>query len=299
MSWLLINQNGFFLMKGGNDKYIDKVDLEDININGTSLTSKISNFPNFWFDSIQAPRTIKIKRNETQVINVFSNLELLKILEIPVNRKVIFELKRQDGINNMLKRYFEIIGDYSLSTFYRYQNTHKVLPIKFSVNREIRTNKIKLDSSFFDNIDDNVNYDIANPKFSDIFLEAVYDAGITIRPYFTDYIENETIRPLLYFIKQPAPDLITRPVFTETLEKALLPVTYSLSSTTLSDILQYLLDTWKIAVNPTFDIWANPRPTPMTFSGKVSFTEVMDTIATIHSAFWDWQGSTVFLKKSN
>ena len=113
MSWLKLNNDALFLMKGGDSTYIDKVEIKPAIIDGKDV-EVIKYFPGVWFKSVQWPRTIVVNTDKSgEGTESFSNLSILRMLAIPIDKRFYKELSKAKKIPDLIEKFNELNCDYS------------------------------------------------------------------------------------------------------------------------------------------------------------------------------------------
>ncbi len=307
MSWLKLNNDTLFLMKGGDKTYIDKVPIKEASID-TKNIQVIENFPGVWFESIQYPRTIVVNTDKSgEKTKSFSDLAILRMLAVPIDKHFFNEMKKKKNLRDLIQVFNELNGDYSddFKTFsYSYQKgdgseediEYKVDFLRYQYSIEASRASITFPDGLFPPRDD-IDISFENPAFADeILLPIINSAGLTVRPslyrFSSPDSDNPKIGAALDIIQQPKPQL-RRPVTTlETLEKSIIPKIYapngSGNSPKLSDVKLHLSERWGISINNPSS-W-NTREISLVLPDLITFPEIMDEICFLLNATWDWFG---------
>lgn len=296
MTYFLLTKTAWYLMQDGTELYLDKADLTPVA--GSTTSYKIT-LPKQWFRKGQAPEenkflpgTLQIKLN-AQGIQPFREPQVgvLSVFSVPLNKvdfdKIIKIKNLPDLISviysqvKKLPRSFQ--APYLDYIFFpkNYESQTLIFP-QIIFTEDISTNNFK--KGFND------------PSLGEILLWVTWLMGLTPRPrIITRNISNSQQqgyqRYLLDFIVRSQHDLATQPTTMATLEKAFKLFSYDFSGQPkmLAEVLKYIKSTKEI------DIQVNALPSlsnqsiTLTFSDKVTFTEVMDAIANFLEATWDWQ----------
>ena len=298
MSWLQLTDNYLLLMKGGSDQYIDRVKIDG---------QKIAEFPRKWFTSAsQRPRTMIIGLETTgDDIPSFAeaqNIQLLKKFEVPISFQLFEEMKKRKTILELLDLFKKQLGDFT-DEFFEYndelsQKTLNIQPFGFVASEEVKMiNKLNFPEIDFDPRDP--DFSRSTPSFASIFLEVLRQANVTVRPRIAEYLPSDSkITVSLDFIKQPDPNRLSSVVPLSTLEKAVKPKRFNATGEGLKNVdgvLKQLKKEREIVVNsPSL---GSERDLPY-LEGLLTFTDIMDTMASHYAAFWDWVGDRAILTKT-
>ncbi len=299
MSWLKLTSAALYLMEGGTDAYIDKTKIQYIDDQKIGLKK----FPNRWFSSkLQRPKTLILDLNDNNEVKPFCDLNFLKLLEIPISRDSFKDLEMSQSIPDIFTRFFGLMGEFS-DEFFQYKEEYKILPPLLTFPDRAYEKK-PLTFPVIDYQDGLVDYLRKEPSFGDIILWMAWKEKLTIRPFLNKFSQDPTvdrnIRVELKFVDQPLPSIATQAVSLETLEKALVPKPYIINDddTQLFDVLDFLASDRKIAVNVANGV--EDRKARIRLLGNVTFTEIMDSVASTLGLKWDWQGSSsAFLAQSS
>lgn len=301
MSWLKLTEKAIYLMEGGTDYYIDRVEFTKKEGEGESGL-EIKKFPYRWFSSIVTrPRTIIVDKEKVDRENnvvpskPFSNLNFLKLFELPVNREFFDELKRCKNLDAIINKFYELMGGFS-DDFFNFEYDGKdyyLLPPNITSSTNEFYNDRELTFPNIDFHEQEPDYAREEPSFAEIFLPLVWRSKLTVRPVLERFPPTTSnVRVNLVFIPQPRPGVVTQPMDLQTLDRALEPKVFDPSG----NIYDYLQNTWEIGVIPF--VAENQINVPLV--GRiVTFTDVMDAIAVGYDAVWDWQGNFAFLKSSH
>jgi hypothetical protein len=313
MSWLRISDKALYLMEGGTDKYIDKVAFS------STEPAKIKDFPNYWFTQADTrPTTIIAENGNILLPKSFSDLNFLKLLELPINNKFYKQLKECRSLDSVIKKFYELIGGFS-NEFFLYEYNYKTLDnkkviqnvkktffllppkisnrsnVKFYADRDLR--------QFFPDLDFQETkppYFREEPSFaSDIFLSLIFNCELTIIPRLIKFsLDDKNIRVELTFQDLRIKDSVTQAVDIQTLDKALLPITLTEIELSLeSDILDVLNTQWGINVIPSGSFGKDDFIGYKTLGKNFTFIDYMDAIAIKTLSDWDWEGKFAFIKK--
>jgi hypothetical protein len=247
MSWLKLNSESLYLMKGGVKKYIDKVSIEQIPLEEDNKKTMpgLVDFPYGWFASVmQRPGTIIINPDEKDkdekgenLITPFSTNTILKILEIPISYELFVELKKADKVSKLIEIFLDNLGRFS-DNFYKYYHSdnqvYRVLIPSFPDAEEISIEPKDFPTIIFNPDPDDEEED---PSFSQILFGLIFKKGYTIRPFLLKTPEKDSkIQAQLSFIMQPGKNPVRslKVVSVSTLEKAVEPRNFA---KLLNDIL--------------------------------------------------------------
>lgn len=303
MSWLKLTAGHLYLMKGGSDQYIDKVKIDHSSVEDEKIQGSIKEFPQEWFTSAsQRPKTIIVnleeERDGVSRLDSFSKVQILRRFEIPVSYQFFEELKTSTKISQLIKKFEEVVGMKFSDEFLNYTNsagkTWKIVSsIKYSRDFEIESCPMNPTNP------NDPDADEEEPPFAtEVFLPVIWSSGFTIKPYLTSNPEEDSTIRIELRIEQPRASLSLRPVSIATLEKAVKPQTFTRKDENkiVKDVLQQLSDKRGIAINASPDMQGSNAE--FNFSGQLTLTDVMDTIASTHGAFWDWQGDSAFIRRT-
>jgi hypothetical protein len=304
MSWLKLTAGYFYLMKGGSDSYIDRVKITPVKTDVGKLQGSISEFPHEWFESnIQRPKTIIVNLGEESdgkpIYEAFTKAQLLRRFETPVSYEFFENLKTSRKISEFAKKFEDTVGTKFSDEFLTYTDIDSgkkwkiVSKIKYGEDFDIKNfppNPINSNDP---------DADEEEPSFSDILLEIIWNAGFSIRPYLINNPNDESKIVVELNIVRPRATLAPQRVTIVTLEKAVIPKDFKRKDENkkVGEVLKQLSNERNIVVNTPDDM--ADRGAEFSFDGQLTFTEVMDTIAINHGAFWDWQGrDSAFLRRT-
>jgi len=298
MSWLKLTSQAFYLMEGGTDQYIDKVEIENLSDDKVGF----KDFPKQWFTSkLQRPRTLIVDLEDNKIARPFCDFDFLKLFEIPISKPSFENLKKSQSIPEVFDRFFDLMGGFS-NEFFQYKLEYRILPPLLTFPDRVHENK-PLTFPVIDFRDDEADFSRKEPSFAEIMLWLAWKEGLTIRPFLNKFSPDpaidRNIRVELKFIDQPLPAIATQAVSLETLENALIPKPYNIDNDDpqLFDVLDFLAIDRKIAVNIANDL--TDRRARIRLLGDVTFTEIMDKLASTLNLKWDWQGSnSAFLSQN-
>jgi len=285
-------------MRGGSQEYIDRAPITD---------NSIIDFPRRWFTSVlQRPRTLLLSLDiNGETINSFvkeKGINLLKKMEVPVSYSLYSEMKKAVKISDLLALFKNKMGDFT-EEFYAYDDVSsgmrlRTQPLVFSLSKEVsEISGLRIPDIDFDPRDP--DYAKAAPSFGSIFLEVLRQEKVTVRPRIADYQPaNSNISLQIDLIKQPDQNLNSGVIPLLTLEKAVKPFEFNSQGrnfSTLNEVLAELKKERGIVVNASgFSGQAGSLPD---LEGLSTFTDIMDTISSFYSAYWDWVGDRVVMKK--
>ena len=291
MSWLKLTSEALYLMEGGTDAYIDKAMIQSLDDQKKVLPS----FPNRWFaSSLQRPKTLIVNLNDDKPVIPFCNFSLLKLFEIPISHPAFKNLEMSQSIPEIFERFFGLMGGFS-NEFFQYRGVYQILPPLLTFPDRAYSKKT-LSFPVIDYQDSKTDYLRKEPSFGDIILWLTWKEKLTIRPFLNKFSPNpaidKNVRIELKFIEQPLPSIATQAVSLETLEKALEPRPYDIANddAQLFEVLDFLARDRNIAVNVPNDL--TDRRAKIRLLGDVTFTEIMDSLASTLGLRWDWQGSS-------
>jgi len=303
MSWLKLTASNLYLMKGGSDKYIDRVRLitQPLGASNT-LEGYINEFPHEWFlDEAQRPKTIIVntleERNGAPTLNPCTSSILLRRFETPVSYKLYEELSKSKDISDLILKFENSIGyrfTDEFSTFYLDGRPLKIISrIKSQGNIEIKKFPVNPINP------NDLDFDQEEPSFISILLELIWDAGYTIKPYLLNNPNFDDKISVELLVSEPQSPVGPQRVSAETLEKAALPIKFirKEENQKLFQVLKQLSDERGISVNCSNDI--SNQYLDNIFEGQLTFTAVMDIISSAQGALWDWQGiDTALISRS-
>jgi hypothetical protein len=301
MTYFRLTKKAWYLMQGGTELYLDKADLTSTPATG-SYKIKL---PKHWFRQGQPPVENKFLPGTLQIkldLDTEENQPLpfrepqvgaLSIFSIPVNKDFYNEFKGKKNLPELLNQIYSLISKFPRSfpdNFLSYifiPPSHESLQLKFPY---IAFTKDISQDEFKNGLND--------PSLGEVLLWVTWLMGLTPRPcLLRSSRQNNYQGYLLNFIPHPQPELASQPTTMATLEKAFNPFSYEFSGKPkmLAEVLA--------SINKEIDIQVNALPSlsnqsiTLTFSDKVTFTEVMDAIANFLEATWDWQNeNSVFLR---
>jgi hypothetical protein len=302
MSWLKLTSGYLYLMKGGSDQYIDRCKINQISSTNQKTLGSIAEFPHEWFESeIQRPKTIIVNLNEDKdgqsKLDSFTTVQLLKRFESPVSYQFFETLKTSKKISELIKKFEDTVGTRFSDEFFVFHDTEKSWKV---------TSKVRFAEDFdlctfpLNTINPNdPDADEEEPSFIDILLEVILNSGYTIKPYLLNNPNNESRIVFELSIEKVNAALSPSRITIMTLEKAVIPKEFKRrdENQKVGEVLKQLSEERKIVVNTPSDI--ADRDAEFNFDGQLTFTDVMDTIALNHGAFWDWQGrDSAFLRRT-
>jgi hypothetical protein len=297
MSWLKLTRKALYLMEGGTENYIDKVEFASVK-DGDPL--KIKEFPYGWFSSVVTrPKTIIVDKSEPpKSHSSFSDLAFLKLFEIPINRQFYDELKKCRSLDAVLKKFYALMGGFS-SDFFKYSmGDQYLLPpsVSSSSDSEYYTDK-DLSQSFpeIDFQEPEPDYYREEPSFDEIFLPLIWRNKVTLIPKLEPFSTTDTnIRVKLTFRKQQIE--VREALDIKTLDIALQPKAFSKPT----NIFKYLEDNWKIPITRVNSNGNNfpANPDISLIDGEnYTFADIMDAIADSTMSDWDWSGRRAVIKQ--
>ncbi len=302
MSWLKLTASYLYLMKGGADQYIDRVKINQSLSTNEKIEGTIAEFPHEWFESeVQRPETIIVELNEEKdgqsTISSFTTAQLLKRFEVPVSYQFFEKLKTSKKISELIGKFEETVGTRFSDEFFVFNNAGKswkiISKIKFAENFDIQAFPFNPINPADPDADEE------EPSFISILLEVIWDSGYTIKPYLLNNPNDEAKVVVELNIETPKASLSPQRVTSSTLEKAVVPKEFKRKEENrkVGEVLKQLSQERKIVVNTPNDM--ADRDAEFDFDGQLTFTDVMDTIALNHGAFWDWQGrDSAFLRRT-
>lgn len=299
MSWLKLNSEFLYLMKGGVKKYIDKVAITQIPLeeDNTKATSGFVDFPYGWFTSTQRPQTIIVNPFEKDEVAPFSTNTILKFLEVPISYKLFKELKEADKVSSLIEIFIDNVGRFS-DDFYQYKHSdnqlYRVLIPGFSDAEEISLEPKDFPTIIFNPDPDDEEED---PAFSQILFGLVLKRGYTVRPVLLKTPGKDSkIQAQLGFIKQPGSGLTrsSKVVSVSTLEKAVEPREFASLLNSQPDLKSVLKKLSEIIPSDA-ESQLLSKTADIAFDGLDTFTEVMDKICRRYSTVWDWQGDSAYI----
>jgi hypothetical protein len=291
-------------MKGGSDQYIDRVKIEQTSREEEKIKGFIKEFPHEWFESEQSPGTIVTKLDEeqggTSKLRSFTKTQILKRFDVPVTYKSFDNLAKSSKLSELISTFEKTIGTRFSDEFFTFyiDPTNPKTSKSWNVVSKIKYTKDLDIDNFPPNPINPIDPDAEEeePSFADeILLQIVWSSGHTIKPYLRNNPneEDETeIRVELLIDEKPkgSPSSAQRPTIS-TLEKAVTPQEFERLSEnkSLAAVLDQLSSARNIVVNYPADL-ATISAELYNFKGKLTFTDVMDTIASNTGTFWDWDG---------
>lgn len=305
MSWLKLTAGYLYLMKGGADRYIDRVKIDQTSSTDEKIEGSIAEFPHEWFESeIQRPRTIVVNLDEERdgqpKLDPFTTVQLLKRFEAPVSYQFFENLKTSKKISELIKKFEDTVGTRFSDEFFLFSDAGKswkiTSRIKFTDDFEIKTFPLNPINPADPDADEE------EPSFISILLEVIWNSGFTIKPFLRNDPETDpTISVELSIEKkhQGSPSSAQRPT-SLTLEKAVRPTNFvrKNENTTIRQVTSQLSSERGIIVNVDVDV-SNSTSAEFNFDRKLTFTDVMNTIASNTGTFWDWDGiDSAFIRKT-
>jgi hypothetical protein len=304
MSWLKLTPGYFYLMRGGANSYIDRVKIVQVEKYSDQIQGFIEEFPHEWFDStIQRPRKIIVNLEEeidgSPIYLPFTKNQILKRLETPVSYDFFEYLRVSKRISEFIKKFEVVVGTRFSDEFLSYVDSKSgkrwnvITKIKYSEDFEIKNfpqNPINSNDP---------EAEEEEPSFSDILFEVLWNEGFSIRPYLMSNPDDDSKIVVELNIFRPKALLAPQRTTISTLEKAIIPKKFKRKEENrkVCDVLKQISDERNITVNAPDDM--ADRRAEFNFDGQLTFTEVMDTIALNHGAFWDWQGrDSAFLRRT-
>jgi hypothetical protein len=289
MSWLKVTKKALYLMQGGTDNYIDKVEFTP-----QSAPKEIKDFPYFWFSSkVTRPKTVIADKDDSP--RSFSDLKFLKLFELPVNKQFYDELKNCRSLDAVLKKFYVLIGGFS-DSFFKYDEIHYLLPPSISnssdseyyVDRNLSQSFPDLDFQEFE-----PDYDRKEPSFFDeIFLPLIWRNKVTILPKLEPFLPSDkNIRIKLTFKQQKLE--VRESVDIQILDASLQPKAF----TKPSNIFDFLEHTWKIPITRVGKEFPANVDISLIKDEKYTFTDIMDAIADSTMSDWDWSGRRAVIKQ--
>jgi hypothetical protein len=300
MSWLKLTAGYLYLMKGGSDQYIDRVKINQTLQSNEKIEGSIAEFPYEWFESeLQRPKTIIVNLDEERdgqsKLNAFTAVQLLKRFEAPVSYQFFEDLKTSKKISELIKKFEIIVGTKFSDEFFLFSEVGRswkiISRIKFIEDFEIRTFPINPINP------NDPDADEEEPSFISIFLEIIWNSGYTVKPYLLNNPNEDSKIVIELTIEKAKAPLPPQRVALSTLEKAVIPNEFKRKEENrkVGEVLKQLSDERKIIVNTPNNV--AEREAEFNFDGQLTFTDIMDTIALNHGAFWDWQGrDSAFLR---
>jgi hypothetical protein len=309
MSWLKLTAGNFYLMKGGSDEYIDKVKIENrSNVKpGEKQIGIIKEFPHEWFESsIQRPKTIVVtlaeERDGISRLQPFTKAQVLRRFEVPVSYKFFEYLKTSQKISEVVSKFEKTVGTRFSDEFFVYSDPNSGKSWK--VTSRIRyTEDFPITSFPLNPINSaDPDADEEEPSLISILLEVIWNSGFTIKPFLRNNPdEDSTINVELSIESKPkgSPSSAQRPI-SSTLEKAIQPKKFVRKDENkkVREVINQLSEERDIIVNVDSDIRTD-LSAEFNFDRKLTFTDVMNTIASNTGTFWDWDGiDSAFLRKT-
>ena len=307
MSWLKLTAGYFYLMKGGADQYIDRVKIEQTSSGDGKIKGTIEEFPHEWFESaIQRPKTIVVNLDEEQdgksKLEPFTKAQFLKRFEVPVSYEFFESLKTSSKISELIKKFEETVGTRFSDEFLTYtdpisnKSWNILSRIKYREDFDVKSFPLNPINSSDPDADEE------EPSFAEeIFLQIIWNSGFTVKPYLRNNPNEESeIRIELFIDAKPkgSPSSAQRPTIS-TLEKAVKPQEFKRENDnkSLPAVLNQLPTARGIVVN--FPAGLSETSAEFNFNGKLTFTDVMDTITSNTGTFWDWDGiDSAFLRQT-
>jgi hypothetical protein len=302
MSWLKLTAGYLYLMKGASDQYIDRVKINHASSTNKKIEGSIAEFPHEWFESeIQRPKTIIVNLDEERdgqsKLDSFTTVQLLKRFEAPISFQFFENLKTSKKISELIKKFEDTVGTRFSDEFFLFSEGEKswkiTSRIKFSEDFEITTFPLNPINP------NDPDADEEEPSFISIFLEVIRNSGFTVKPFLLNNPNDEAKIVVELNIEKAKSPLSPQRVTISTIEKALIPKEFKRKEENrkVGEVLKQLSDERRIVVNTPNDM-AN-RDAEFNFDGQLTFTDVMDTIALNHGAFWDWQGrDSAFIRRT-
>ncbi|MFN9644693.1 MAG: hypothetical protein ACK6BG_06145 [Cyanobacteriota bacterium] len=302
MSWLKLTAGYLYLMKGGTDQYIDRCKINQASSTNEKILGSISEFPHEWFESeIQRPKTIIVNLHEERdgqsKLDSFTSVQLLKRFESPVSYQLFESLKTSKKISELIKKYEDTVGRRFSDEFFLFQDngrSWKIMSrIRFAEDFDLTTFPLNPINP------NDPDADEEEPSFISILLEVIRNSGYTIKPYLLNSPNGESRITVELSIEKAKASLSPQRTTILTLEKAVIPKEFKRrdENQRVGEVLKQLSEERKIVVNTPDDMAA--RDAAFNFDGQLTFTDVMDTIALNHGAFWDWQGrDSAYLRRT-
>lgn len=302
MSWLKLTAGYLYLMKGGSDQYIDRVKINQTSSTNEKIEGSIAEFPHEWFESeVQRPKTVIVNLDEERdgqsKLDSFTTVQLLKRFESPVSYQFFESLKTSKKISELIKKFEDTVGTRFSDEFFLFNDAGKAWKItsgiKFTKDFDLNTFPLNPINS------NDPDADEEEPSFINILLEVIWNSGYTIKPYLLNDPNEDAKIVVELTIEKAKGSLSPQRVTVSTLEKAVIPKEFKRKDENkkVGEVLKQLSEERNIVVNTPNDMAS--RDAEFNFDGQLTFTDVMDTIALNHDAFWNWQGKgSAFLRKT-
>jgi hypothetical protein len=320
MTYFLLNLNKdskdskamstWYLMQGGTELFLDKADLKSSSIPGTT-TSYTMQLPRRWFAPDQfRPGTILIKLQDSKNYKSFREYVdgPFAIFKVPFSKDDYDEFLKPENqkLSKLFNKIYELAGDFP-STFPANSISYIFVPPEYE-NKPLKFPYITFITE--DITKDPFTDGFNEPSTGEILMWVTWSMGLTPRPRLIRPIQDnlKDQRYSLAFIPRPQPELSTQPTSIATLAKAVtifdLEDDVFKKPKNFGDILTNLYEKAKIQViapssltNQSVKWNLQTDPKDPEDSPKMTFVEIMDTIATLLEATWDWQydDSVVFL----